>query len=101
MTAIVPLTAIAQASQEIKVLCLSTNEQTQQWRRGESGSNRLYKCLGYKASFLPILEQRVEIAISLCRPFAQLLTIQLANMCVPDSLTKTPKILKPVFGTAL
>ena len=85
---------------------VSTNERTQQWCRGESGSNCLYKCLGYKASFfLPILEQRVEYCHLSLQTILDIRSAfnhtARANVCVSDSLTKTQKIPKPVFGTAL
>ena len=47
-------------------------------------------------TFHVTLEQRVEIAISLCKPFqtfAQLLAIPLANPRVPDSPTAETRIL--------
>ena len=62
MTAIVPLTTIAQAIQESKCY-VSTDEQTQQWGRAVRAEAIA------STTFLPILEQRVEIAISLCRQF--------------------------------
>ena len=46
--------------------------------------------------FSPHCTQRVKIAISLCKQFAQLLAVLLANLRVPDSLTmeinKTGKV---------
>ena len=45
----------------------------------------------YEATFLATLEQKAEIAISLCKQsvltFAQLLAVLLANLHVQDSLT--------------
>ena len=44
--------------------------------------------------FFPTLEQRAEIAIFICKQFAQLLAIPLANSQVPDSLTTKIKTVK-------
>ena len=52
---------------------------------------------GYEATFLITLEQRDEIAISLCRQFwtfAQLLAVPLANLWVSDSLTMKIETVK-------
>ena len=65
LSASVPFTAITQTIQEIKVLrkdrCMN------QWYKAKSGSNRFYECPGYEYTFLATLEQRAEIAISLCK----------------------------------
>ena len=68
VSASVPLTAIAEAIQEIEIL-RSTDAQTRQQRKAESGSIRYYKRPGYKSTFLATLEQRAEIAISFCKQF--------------------------------
>ena len=67
MSASIPLTAIAEAIQEIEML-RSTGAQTRQ-RKAESGSNHYYERPGYEATFLAALEQRAEIAISFCKRF--------------------------------
>ena len=68
VSASVPLTAIAEAIQEIEIL-RSTDAQTRQRRKAESGSNRYIERPGYKSTFLAVLEQRTEIAISFCKQF--------------------------------
>ena len=68
VSASVPLTAIAEAIQEIEILH-STDAQTRQRRKAESGSNLYYEHPGYKRTFLAVLEQRAEIAISFCKQF--------------------------------
>ena len=50
--------------------------------------------LGTRLYFFPTLEQRAEIAIFICKQFAQLLAIPLANSQVPDSLTTKIKTVK-------
>ena len=62
----VPLTAIAQAIQEIEV---STDARTGRRSKAGSGSNRFYERPGYEATFLATLEQTADIAISLCKQF--------------------------------
>ena len=66
LSASVPLTAIAQAIQK-RYIC--TDAQTGQRHKAESGSNRFYEHPGYEATFLATLEQRADIAISLCKQF--------------------------------
>ena len=61
VSASVPLTAIAEAIQEIEML-RSTNVRTRERRKAESGSNRYYERPGYEATFLAALEQRAKIA---------------------------------------
>ena len=59
-----PLTAIAEAIQEIEMLH-STDARTRERRKAESRSNRYYERPGYEATFLAALEQRAKIAIFL------------------------------------
>ena len=60
MSLSVPLTAIAEAIQEIEMLCsnVSTDAQTRQQRKAKSGSHRYYDRSGYKATLFAALEQR-------------------------------------------
>ena len=63
VSASVPLTAFAEAIRNVSHV--STDAQTRQRRKCESGSNRYYERPGYEATVLAALEQRAEIAISL------------------------------------
>ena len=67
----VPLTTITQAIQEIEVLHKHrrTNWTVAQGRQAEAIVLRLYEHPEYEATFVATLEQRAEIAISLCRRF--------------------------------
>ena len=64
VSASVPLTVIAEAIQEIKMLC-STDARTREQRKADSGTNRYYEIPGYEATFLATLEQKAEITVFL------------------------------------
>ena len=83
-----------------KLKCyVSTDGWNGQWHKAKSRRICFYKHPNprYEATFLITLEQRDEIAISLCRQFwtfAQLLAVPLANLWVSDSLTMKIETVK-------
>ena len=56
VSASVPLTVIAEAIQEIKML-RSTDARTREQRKADSGTNRYYERPGYEATFLAALNK--------------------------------------------